>query len=168
MVSDNRSLDPPAGSILYEPVRCGVLALYRVRADKDFLDVYETVAGNRHIEERKVRSRGDCVDYLLRGALSHVCIAEVRLGGRYLLRADGRESEPHCFSMVVDKGGSATISPGVANYLRDIQAVEGLLAASVDKPMVLAFASSFNPSETSGGRGIAGETDGLMKSPACS
>ena len=163
MVSDNRSLDPPAGSILYEPVRCGVLALYRVRADKDFLDVYETVAGNRHIEERKVRSRGDCVDYLLRGALSHVCIAEVRLGGRYLLRADGRESEPHCFSMVVDKKVIATISSGVANYSRDIQAVKDILAASVDKPLVLAFASASKPSGSSGSRGIEGENDGLVK-----
>ena len=90
------------------------------------------------------------------------------LGGRYLLRADGIEAAPNCLIMVIDKDGSATISMGAANYTHDIQASNDLLAASVDKPMVLAFASSFNPSETSGGRGIAGETDGLMKSPACS
>ena len=48
-ISANRSLDPPAGSILNEPVNCVIIALYRVRADKDFLGVYETVARNRPI-----------------------------------------------------------------------------------------------------------------------
>ena len=65
--------------------------------------------------------------------------------------------------MVVDKAGSATISTGGANYSQDIQAVKDLLAASVDKPLVLAFASACKPSGSSGGRGIEGETDGLMK-----
>ena len=77
-VSANRSSDPPSGPILYEPGNCIILALYRIRAARDFLGVYETVARNRSIGERKVRSYGDCVDYLCRVALSHVCIQDLR------------------------------------------------------------------------------------------
>ena len=162
-VSAYQSLDPPCGSILYEPGNCVILALYRVRDDKDFLDVYETVARNRPTCERKVRSYGDCVDYLCRGALSHVCIQDLRPGGRYLLRADGRESDPHCFSMVVDKIGVATISSGTASYKHYIQAVKDILAESVDKPLALAFASDGKQSVHSGSRGIEGQHGGLMK-----
>ena len=110
-----------------------------------------------------MRSYGDCVDYLCRGALSHVCIQDLRLGGRYLLHADGRESETHCFSMAVDKKGIATISSGAASYTHEIQAARDILAASVDKPLVLAFASDSKPSGSSGSRGIAGGNGDLMK-----
>ena len=107
----------------------------------------------------EVRSYGDCVDYLFRGASSHVCIEDVRVGGRYLLHADGSEDEPHCLRMFIDKDGSVAISTGAANYAREIQALNDLLAAFFDKPMALAFASAFKPSASSGSRGIAGETD---------
>ena len=110
-----------------------------------------------------MRSYGDCGAYLCRGSFPHVCIEDARLGGRYQLHADGREADPHCLSMVVDKDGIATISTGATNYSHDIQAVGDLLAASVDKPLVIAFASAFKPSGSSGSRGTEGETDGLMK-----
>ena len=65
--------------------------------------------------------------------------------------------------MVVDKKGIATISTGVANYSHDIQAANDILAAAVDKPLVLAFASARKPLGSSGSRGIEGETDGLTR-----
>ena len=162
-LSAYQSLDPPSGSILYEPGNCVILALYRVRDDKDFLEVYETVARNHPTGERKVRSYSDCVDYLCRGSLSHVCIRDLVSGGRYLLHADGRGSDPHCLSMVVDKKGVATISSGTASYRHDIHAVKDILAAAVDKPIAIAFASSGKPSVNSGSRGIEGAHGGLMK-----
>ena len=149
-------------------MNCVLLAIYSIRADKDILDVYETVATNRPIWEGDVWSFGDLADYICRCSLPHVCIEGVKLGGRYLQHADGREDEPHFLSMFFDKEGSAAISTGVANYAREIQAVNDLLSASVDKPMALAFASPFKPSASSGSRGIACETDGLMKLQECS
>ena len=167
-ISDIRSLDPQARSILYDPGNCASVALYRARADKDFLGVYETVARNRPIWEMTSRSYGACADYLSRGSLPHVRIEDVRLGGRYLLREDGSEADPYCLSMIVYKGGSAKTSTGEANYARAIQSVGDLLAASVDKPRALALASGCKKPASSGSRGIAGATDALKKLQACS
>ena len=60
-------------------------------------------------------------------------------GRSYLIRADGRGEEPHCFRMKIDIDGNAKISSGRTTYVYAMSGAREILDASIDKPVILLF-----------------------------
>ena len=55
---------------------------------------------------------------------------------KYLIRAGGKDAEPHCLSMVTHKDGGARISTSSMKYVRRISDIKDTLADAVDKPII--------------------------------
>ena len=88
---------------------------------------------------KKVRSYRDCVDYTKCCDLTPVDVDSIKVGGRYLIRAEGRSEEPHCLSMYIDHEGTSKISTSSAMYFRQISAARDIIRKSVDKPILLQY-----------------------------
>ena len=63
----------------------------------------------------------------------------LKIGGKYLIHADGRAAEPHCLSMHINKDSMATVSTSDAMYLNHMSAIKDILLKAVDKPVVFEY-----------------------------
>ena len=134
-----RYTHPPQTSVLYDQGNCIILAIYRHVGDVDVYNTYCEVAMSKPLSGKKVRSYRDCVDYTKCCELSPVDVGSLKVGGRYLIHADGRSEEPHCLSMYIDHEGAAKISTSSVMYSHRISDVKDIIRKSVDKPILLQY-----------------------------
>ena len=131
-----RYAHPPQSSVLYDQGNCIILAIYRHVGDVDIYNTFCDIAASKPLGGKKVRSYRDCVDYAKCCDLTAVDVDSIKVGGRYLIHADGRSEEPHCLSMYIDHEGTAKISTASAMYYHPISAAMDIIRKSVDKPIL--------------------------------
>ena len=131
-----RYSQPPPTSVLYEQRNCILLAIYRLVADEDLYNMFCEVAMCSPLDVNPLRPYRECVDYTRRGGLAHVDVQCLKIGGKYLIRADGRSSEPRIISMHINQDPIATVSTSTAMYRHHMSAIKDILLNAVDKPLV--------------------------------
>ena len=88
------------------------------------------------LDGKPLRSYRECFDSTRRGGVAHVAVHCLEIGGKYLIRADGRSSEPHCLRMHIDQDARATVSKSTGMYFRHTSAIRDILLNAVDRPLV--------------------------------
>ena len=115
---------------------CILLAIYRLVCDVGLYNTFGDVATSRPLDGKTRRPYRECVDYTRRGGLVPVDVHCLEIGGRYLIRAAGRSSEPHCVIMHIDQDARATFSTSTSMYFHHMSAIKDILLRAVDKPLV--------------------------------
>ena len=130
---------PPPTSVLYAHGNCILLAIYRLVDDTDLYSTFCEVATGRPLDGNPIRSYRECVEYTRCEGLVHVDVQCLKPGGKYLIHADGRASEPHCLSMYINQDSMAMVSSSDAVYIHHMSDIKDILLKSLDKPIVLEY-----------------------------
>ena len=76
------------------------------------------------------------------GNLTYADGPDISVGRKSLIRADGRDNEPHCLSATVEKTGNAEISTGDKTYVHHLRDFKETLGKSIDKTTFLQYTGS--------------------------
>ena len=84
----------------------------------------------------------DCVEYVGNCSGSTADFSSLKISGRYFIRAEGKEAEPHCMGVIIRKGGSAFVSNFSTTYAYRILDIKDTLSDAVDKPIISKYATA--------------------------
>ena len=144
---------PDARSPLYEQGNSVLLAMYILEGDIDMCSTYEEIATCRPISGRPVRSYFDCVSYIGGCALSPVLESDLKIGGKYIIHADGRGAEPSCLPLQISKSGKAEVTASIVKYTHNLQDMREMIACAIDKPILFEYSKADSESSSSSNRG---------------
>ena len=156
VISDPESIEriglPDANSPLYEDGNCILLALYLLGGDRDMCGTYEEVARCRKMNGAPVRSYMDCISYIGGCSLSLVRESDLKIGGKYIIHADGKAAEPHCLPLYINRGGKAEVTASLVKYIHNLPEMREMIASAIDKPILFEYSSADTESESSSHR----------------
>ena len=145
VISDPDSIEriglPDAKSPLYEEGNCILRALYLLGNDRDICGTYEEVARSRGINGSPVRPYTDCISYIGECSLSLVAESDLKIGGGYIIHADGKADEPHCLPLYINRGGKDEVTSSPVKYIRNLPEMREMIAIAIDKPILFEYSS---------------------------
>ena len=133
-ITSGRIACPDAKSPLFEKGNGILLAMFLLEGDEDLCGTYEDVARNRRLNGATVRSYMDCLSYVGGCSLALVSEADMKIGGKYIIHADGRADEPYCLPMRVSADEMVEVSSGSAKYYHNMAEMREIISRSIDKP----------------------------------
>ena len=165
-IAIERIARPDARSPLFERGNCILLAMFLLEDDKDLCGTYEDVARNRAIAGPPVRSYMDCLSFIGGCSMSLVSDADLKVGRKYIIHADGKDDEPYCLPMYINSEGIAEVSASTVTYLHKLPDMRDILAGSIDEPIVFEYTSFGCESASSSQRAKTME-DTLLRNLLC-
>ena len=76
------------------------------------------------------------------GYLTYADSTQLKIGRKFLIRADGRGNEPHCLCAKVERSGKVKIATGDKQYVRNMSDFKQILDKSIDKPILLQYSAT--------------------------
>ena len=76
------------------------------------------------------------------GYLTYADSTQLKIGRKFLIRADGRGNEPHCLCAKVERPGKVTITTGDKQYVHHVRDLKEILSKSIDKPILLQYSET--------------------------
>ena len=73
--------------------------------------------------------------------MSLVSDADLKIGRKYIIHADGKDDEPYCLPMYVNSEGIAEVSAAAVKYLHKLPEMRDIIAGSIDEPIVFEYTS---------------------------
>ena len=153
---------PPRTSSLRKPGNCILLALYRLVGNQEMAKVLEEVLLVRGNMQPVVRSYKECLEIIGSGYLTYAESAQLTVGRKFLIHADGRDNEPHCMSATVERSGAVKISTGDMQYVHHMRDFKEILSKSIDKPILMRYSENACHSAGSSNASSLGSYDLLL------